>query len=152
MRQILKFVITVSLLIADAPAQTAVKLPEGQGKELLDKVCSKCHELEGILRSRNTKERWSNIVDEMISRGADATDPEIEQIVGYLAKNFGRKVNVNKAAAGDLVAILSISKEIAAAIVSYREKNGAFKGWDDLKKVPGIDPKPLEEKKDLVEF
>jgi len=77
---------------------------------------------------------------------------QLDQIVDYLARNFGRNVNVNKATAADLTATLGITKEAAAAIVSHREKNGPFKGWDDLKKVPGIDMKPIEDKKDRIEF
>ena len=91
-------------------------------------------------------------MDDMFSRGAEASDEQLEQIIDYLARNVGRNVNVNKATATDLTATLGVSKESAAAIVSYREKNGAFKEWDDLKKVPGIDMKQIEDKKDRVEF
>ena len=66
-----------------------VKLPEGPAKALTERVCTPCHGLENVVRARMTKERWGRVVDDMISRGATATDTEADQIVDYLAANFG---------------------------------------------------------------
>jgi competence ComEA-like helix-hairpin-helix protein len=38
----------------------------------------------------------------------------------------------------------------AEAIAKYRKENGAFKIVDDLKKVPGLDFKKIEAKKDRL--
>ena len=38
-----------------------------------------------------TKEGWSDVVDDMVSRGATATHREADEIVAYLAANFGKK-------------------------------------------------------------
>lgn len=144
--------------VAAAGAQTpSSKLTDAEGKAVFQRVCIKCHDLEGTIRSRNTPERWGQIIDDMASKGAEATDEEFDQILDYLSRNYGKdkpatKVNVNKAAAGDLAAGLSLSKESASAIVEYREKNGPFKEWQDLKNVPGIDMKQIESKKDRLEF
>ncbi len=80
------------LLAAAATAQKEkdVKLPDGPGKELVERVCGDCHGLENVVRARMTKERWGVIVDDMVSRGATATDAEVEQIVDYLAANFSK--------------------------------------------------------------
>jgi competence ComEA-like helix-hairpin-helix protein len=59
---------------------------------------------------------------------------------------------VNKATAAELAAALAISRETASSIVSEREKNGPYKQWLDLKRVPGLDLKQLDDKKDRVEF
>jgi competence protein ComEA len=40
----------------------------------------------------------------------------------------------------------------AAAVVDYRKKNGDFKTIDDLKKVPDVDGKKLDAKKDRLAF
>ena len=139
------------------------ELPDGKGKELVERECTKCHGLEGVTRSRMTKERWAAVVDDMVSRGASGTDEEIEQIIDYLAANFGKapadsktlalpKINVNKATASELMAGLEVSDENATAIIRYREKNGNFKNLEDLKKVPGIDSRRIEVKKDRLEF
>ena len=54
-------------LTASLPAQD---LPEGPGKAVFEKMCTQCHGVEGIIRSRLTKDRWTNTVDDMVSRGA----------------------------------------------------------------------------------
>ena len=134
-------------------AQADSKPPDAAARALLDRVCSRCHDLDGIDRTRNYKEGWSKLVDDMISRGAEATDSEAEQIIDYLTRNFGRpKVNVNKATSRELAAALVVPNESASAIVAYREKNGSLKEWQDLAKVPGLDMKQIADKKDRVEF
>jgi competence ComEA-like helix-hairpin-helix protein len=47
---------------------------------------------------------------------------------------------------------LKLFPEEAEAIVVYREKNGNFKEWQDLQKVPGVDPKKIESRKDHITF
>jgi hypothetical protein len=70
------------------PQNNELKLPEGAGKADFEKVCTPCHGLENVVRVRMTKERWGSIVDDMVSRGATATDDEIDRIVNYLAANY----------------------------------------------------------------
>jgi hypothetical protein len=53
-------------------------------------VCTACHGLEDIVASRHTKADWKKVVEKMISFGAEAKDEEVEVIVNYLAKNFGK--------------------------------------------------------------
>ena len=133
-------------------------LPDGPGKAQVERICNGCHEVGVFTQDHSTKERWAAVVDDMVSRGAEASDEEINQIVEYLSKNFGpakvagQKVNVNKAGAEELATRLAISPESAGAIVQYRAKNGNFKNLEALKSVPGIDGKKIEEKKDSIEF
>lgn len=155
-----RLLISMPCMIAVAAAQQQApssQLTDAQAKALFERVCTRCHDAEATTRSRNTRARWADVIDDMASRGAQATDEEFEQIIDYLARNYNKekpatKVNVNKAAAGDLASALSLSQEDASAIVEYREKNGAFKEWQDLKKVPGIDMKQIESKKSQLEF
>jgi len=125
---------------------------QDDGKALMQRACAKCHGLASVLRERNSRSRWAAILDDMITRGAEVTDPEFEKLVDYLAKNFGPKVSVNRASADDLMDGLGFSKEAAAAIVAYRQKNGAFKTLEDLKKVPALDAAEVESKKDRLDF
>jgi competence protein ComEA len=99
-----------------------------------------------------TKERWGSLVDDMVSRGAAGADDEIDQVIAYLAANFPKKVNINKASAAELTAALEIPAADAAAIVSYRTDKGSFKELKDVTKVPGIDTKKIEAAKDRLEF
>jgi competence protein ComEA len=141
-----------------ASAQT--NLPNGDGKELVQRICNQCHDLENIVRSHLSKARWSQEVDDMVARGAEGTDDQFDQIVDYLSKNFGPakkteqapQINVNMANAAELASALGVSNHDASAIVEYREKNGKFKQWTDLKNVPGLDIKKIEENKDRLLF
>lgn len=55
-------------------------------------------------------------------------------------------VDINKADAKTIAKELDgVGLSRAQAIVEYREKNGAFKSVDDLKKVKGIGAKTLEQ-------
>jgi competence protein ComEA len=133
-------------------------LPDGPGKAVVERICSGCHGVGVFTANRATRELWEAVVDDMVSRGAEGTDEEINQVVEYLSKNFGpakaagQKVNVNKATAEELAKTLAISQGDASAIVQYRAKNGNFKNLEALKSVPGIDGKKIEEQKDRIEF
>jgi len=140
-------------MLSMLPAVQAQELPPGEGKEALQKVCTGCHGLESVIDSRRTHDDWENVVNNMASNGASGTDAEFEQIIGYLTKNYGpTKVNINKAAAGDLVTKLRLTKAEADALVQYRSKNGDFKAFDDVKKVAGVDAKKLDAAKERLEY
>lgn len=124
-------------------------LPDGPGKDALMKICQDCHELDTVTVDNRTREAWKKTVAKMIDRGAEGTDEQFEAIVNYLAKNFGR-INVNKASAEEIAPYLSFSAKEAEAIVQYRENNGAFKDWRDLKKVEGLDAAKVEAQKDHI--
>ena len=111
---------------------------------------------------RMSADQWSAVVDDMVGRGAEGTDDDFERIVTYLAAHFGndktdgntaaQKVNVNTASAVELTAVLGLSKSDAGTIVKYRTDKGPYKDWADLRKVPDIDLKKLEDQKDRIAF
>jgi competence protein ComEA len=45
-----------------------------------------------------------------------------------------------------------MSADAAKAVVAYRTEHGEFKSIDDLKKVPGLDAKLIDEKKGWIAF
>ena len=140
------------VLIAAARAQD---LPGGKGKDLVEDRCSSCHGLDLLLAEHDSKAQWSQIVNEMVSRGATGSAEELATIVDYLAANFGpevAKINVNTAAAEDLQSSLLLSAPEAAAIVQYRKDHGKIKDWAALNKIPGLDSKKLESHKDRITF
>jgi competence ComEA-like helix-hairpin-helix protein len=150
----------VAILVA-RPAQPLSlqnDLPEGEGKDLVVRLCTSCHGIEEVISARKSEAVWSNTVDAMVQRGATGKDEEFDLVIKYLAKNFGatpqpaQKINVNKATAKDLSAALELSPEEADLIVQYREKNGPFKSIGDLARVSGLDMKKIEAKRERVEF
>jgi|SRR5438034_4385064 competence protein ComEA len=155
-----------SVLVLYLVASAAVHpLPPGKGKAIVQRTCSHCHALKVVTSKRATKDQWSALVDQMVSRGADLSDDEIDIVVDYLAKNFGaaktsppssqtaeQMVNVNQASAAELAALLNLSSEQSQAIVAYRDKNGKFNDWHDLASVPGVQASAIESKKDKLQF
>lgn len=129
----------------------AQDLPEGKGKDVLESVCGACHGTDLVASRRATKEGWSYLVDDMVSRGASATNEQIATILDYLAKNLGQ-VNVNKGKSEEIASVLEISGAQADAVVKYRTDHGDFKTIDDLKKVPELASANLDAKKDRVAY
>jgi competence protein ComEA len=145
------FAVVPFLIFSLAPAIHAQDLPDGKGKDVVDQVCGACHGVDLIASQRATKEGWGYIVDDMVSRGASATNDQIKTINEYLAKNFGQ-VNANKAPSAEIASVLEITPEQADAIVKYRTDNGNFKTLDDVKKVPALASVNLDAKKDRIVF
>src|SRR5258708_31101460 len=77
-----------TLLLFAAPSNVTT-LPPGEGKAIVQRTCVSCHALKVVTAKKASKEEWSVLVDQMVSRGADLNDNEIEIVVDYLAKNFG---------------------------------------------------------------
>jgi competence protein ComEA len=154
MRKILKFSIALAictaLLLTVAEAQE--KLPKGPGRETLLRVCGACHSAENVAGMAKTREDWGALVGEMAADGAQGTDDEFNEIVDYLAAHFPKTINVNKATATDLANGMELTAKEAEAIVHYREEKGSFKSVEDVEKVPGIDAKKIEAKKDRLTF
>jgi competence ComEA-like helix-hairpin-helix protein len=125
-------------LLFSLPAQPQ-DLPEAKGRDLYEKICGSCHGTDVVFKTRTTKEKWKDTVDEMAARGAEGTDEQLDTIIDYLAKCFGPRVNVNKATAQALQAQFELTAKEAEAIVQYRTGKGDFKDVDDLKSVAGLD-------------
>jgi competence protein ComEA len=144
--------IFAALFLTVANAQE--KLPQGPGRETLIRICSACHSAENVVGMAKAREEWGAVVGEMVADGAQGTDEEFNQIVDYLATHFPKtpKINVNKATAQDLESGLELSAKEAEALVHYREEKGSFKSVEDVEKVPGLDAKKIEAKKDRLVF
>ena len=73
-------------------------LPDGEGKDVVVKGCTGCHDADNFTSKRKTKEGWKTTVDTMIAYGAELSDEQSEIIVKYLAKNFGNEAKLGAAA------------------------------------------------------
>jgi quinoprotein glucose dehydrogenase len=65
-------------------------LPDGPGKKVVTRMCTKCHGTGVFSRARMSRSAWEDEVTAMVEKGATGTDTEIRAVVDYLAKNFGR--------------------------------------------------------------
>ncbi|HVO98167.1 MAG TPA: helix-hairpin-helix domain-containing protein [Bryobacteraceae bacterium] len=131
-------------------------IPSGPGKEETIKYCATCHSVEQAVSARQGEEEWAGTLEKMAGMGAKIPDESYDVILTYLAKHFGPDaplpIRVNTASAVDLESLLLLKRSESAAIIKYRTDHGNFKTIDDLRKVPGLDFKKIEAKKDLLVF
>ena len=150
-----------ALALGGASAQTTPPpsgpptMPAGAGKAIVQEKCVVCHALTVVTSKHSSRKEWDQVVNQMVSRGADLTDEEIDTVIEYLSKNYGpldqtatpageAPVNVNKASADDLESSLGLAKPEAEAIVKYRDQKGNFKTWQDVAAVPGVPAAKIE--------
>jgi competence protein ComEA len=125
--------------------------PDAPGKDTVQMVCGACHSPDYITDAPRNAKAWAEIFDMMQAYGATATDDEWKQIKGYILGHIAQ-VDVNKATAADLQALFEVDEATAKAIVDYRMANGDFKTIDDVKKVPGLDAKKVDYRKNRLEY
>ena len=71
-----------------APGST---LPDAPGKELVMRICSKCHTPDIVSQQDLDAAGWKDLVNTMADNGANGTDDEFNQIIAYLTKAFPAK-------------------------------------------------------------
>lgn len=129
-------------------------LPEGAGKDVTVRTCGICHEARRAASVRLTREGWVGVIESMMKRGAKVSDTDFDMVLDYLATNFlgeaAQPVNVNTAPQIDLESVAGLLRREAAAVIEYREKHGPFKTLDEMKKVPGLDFKKIDSRRDFI--
>jgi len=136
----------VWILVALAAAGGAQESPA-----LFQRVCGTCHKPERAVSTRRTRQQWEETIDLMVEKGMKSSDEELTKVLDYLVGQYGR-VNVNTAAAGDIAEVLGLTAKEAEAIVKYRKDAARFEEFDDLGKVPGVDLKKLEKRREAISF
>ena len=81
---------TASTVSGAQPKSTAATLPDGEGKDLIQRSCTQCHGLDKITTTRKDRKGWQTCVKDMVSLGAKLRPAEQEKVVAYLVKNFER--------------------------------------------------------------
>ncbi|MCC7044999.1 MAG: helix-hairpin-helix domain-containing protein [Acidobacteria bacterium] len=139
---------------AAPPQFSGEGLPDGPGKDVTVRMCGLCHEPRRAASVRLTVDGWAAVIDSMIKRGAKGSEEDVKVVLDYLSTHFlgeaAQPVNVNTAPQIDLELVAGLLRSEARAVVEYREKNGPFKTLDDMKKVPGLDFKKIDSKRDFV--
>ncbi len=137
---------------ATLPAQSNEEmLPAGPAKEKLAKLCVGCHEMDLVVARRHTRPEWEGVMEDMVARGSQGTPAELAGLVDYLNQYLG-KVNVNAASAKELEQALKIPEPAARAIVAWREQNGKFKSFEEVRKTPGLDEAAIRDKRGWMSF
>ena len=81
-----------------APASTlvaaaAVELPDGPGRQILNRACVSCHNLTEVTKFRGfyTRPQWRDIVQTMVDYGAPVNEKDAEVLTTYLTETLGKK-------------------------------------------------------------
>jgi virginiamycin B lyase len=69
-------------------SQTQPPLPEGAGKETVQKACASCHALSTVTNAGHNREEWTSVLHMMVTAGAPVPKDQIPAVTDYLAKNF----------------------------------------------------------------
>jgi competence protein ComEA len=130
------------------------QLPDAPGKDVTVRVCSQCHEPQRAASVRLTRDAWEAVLEKMVGLGMRASDDELKQILEYLSENLKgeapKPINMNSATSVELESVAALLRKEAAAWIAYRNKNGPCKTLDDLKKVPGVPFKKIDERRDRL--
>ena len=152
--RVLLFSILAFAAVSFAQEEDAQRLPAGPGRDAVAQACLNCHGSGYFRRLRLDKDQWSDKVADMVERGAKVSDPQAAAIVEYLSTTFGpgAKIFVNTAPFEELKAVLSLTNEETQAVVAYRKEKGSFRSLDELMRVPGVDGKKIENRKESIAF
>lgn len=86
MPRLLIFSLAGSFIMSAAMADD---FPAGPQHDLVAQSCTKCHVAGKITSQHKTADEWADIVSQMIVNGAKVSDADFDNIVDYLAQNFG---------------------------------------------------------------
>ncbi len=92
-------IITATIIMSAAAALTALlapafaqNLPNGNGREVVETICSGCHDLSPITDAVGfSRQDWETVVKSMIDMGATIKPEQVSVIANYLAANFPPK-------------------------------------------------------------
>ena len=152
MRWVLLVISTLGLAAIIVNAADNDDLPEGKGKAIFLRMCSDCHGLEQVTGNKYPKKQWTYVVDDMVSRGAEGSEEDVNSVISYLSQNFGKPLNINTSTAKEIEDGLSFTPEQSGLLVRYRTEKGPIKTYEDLLRVPGLDAGLIEEQKKNILF
>ncbi len=83
-----------TLMVANSYAASPQNsLPDGPGKELLQKHCAKCHEQQWIEQAEGTETAWVTKIRRMMRRGSDIPANQVITLAAYLAQALPPRVS-----------------------------------------------------------
>ncbi len=84
------FILGSILVLSFAASGKAQSLPQGQGKAEFQRICGNCHSVSIATSQRMTQAQWTGVVNDMVSRGAQGSQPDLDSVVSYLSTHFGQ--------------------------------------------------------------
>jgi len=125
----------------------------GMAETALTEACaSACHGFDLIFGGpRRVPQEWDTVVEDMVARGATATEDQLVIVRRYLKWAWGT-LWINSATADDLVAFLAIPQDDAEALIAYRDEHGPFADIASLKNAPGVDAAAIDAQAGAILF
>jgi virginiamycin B lyase len=77
-----------TLCVVAGWAQTQPQLPDGNGKETIQKACGSRHALTTVTNAGHNRQEWTSVLNMMVTAGAPVPKDQIATVTDYLAKNF----------------------------------------------------------------
>ncbi len=73
--------------------QEEAALPPGDGREMVEGICSGCHSIRLVTQQRLSRERWDHLLDWMVAeQGMPELDAETrERVLDYLGSHLAPK-------------------------------------------------------------
>ncbi|OGU35351.1 MAG: hypothetical protein A3K13_12870, partial [Gemmatimonadetes bacterium RIFCSPLOWO2_12_FULL_68_9] len=132
MKRVALSVVMVGLVVcmgAGVKAQSrADDLPDGEGKDLVVRMCSDCHGLSEVTSRRETEKEWAGIISDMVALGVEGTDEEQKIAAAYLGKCFGREVTAPAAADPTAAPASTAEPAVALATTAYAARCASCHG------------------------
>ena len=82
------WLLSVACLSLAVPARSQSRLPDGNGKQLVQTACTSCHGPDKFTTVRLTREEWRETVDLMVRYGAHLKAEDVPLAADYLARSF----------------------------------------------------------------
>ena len=105
------WLLSAACLCLAVPARSQSRLPDGDGKGLVQTACTNCHGPDKFTSLRLTREDWRETVELMVRYGAHLKTEDVPVVADYLARSFPGKPKppgvVVHGAAGDVDAIIT---------------------------------------------
>ena len=123
-------VTAVTAAFAMTPPQAA-QLPEGEGKKILESVCTVCHSLKEVTKFKGfySRENWRDIIRTMVADGAALKDAEAPVLIDYLTKTFPKEFPD-----GEGKRLLDMACSGCHAVTDVRRFDGFYarSNWNDV--------------------
>ncbi len=74
----------LSVIVACNQATPIPEVVEVDAEALILDRCSVCHSTDRVFQANYAEERWSEVIDEMIEKGADVNAEEKQLIINWL--------------------------------------------------------------------
>jgi putative heme-binding domain-containing protein len=118
------------IILSFAVSGHAQSSPEGQGKAEFQRVCGNCHSVDIATSQRMTQAQWTGVVNDMVSRGAQGSQQDLDNIVSYLSTHFGQgappAANAAPAPAPAVAKETPLSEEQVAKATGLIKANGCL--------------------------